>query len=64
MSEQLSFDRICRRAGGRRRYNGWRQMVATLRRLKAAQKLRAYPPLARGVAAATVRIDSRHRGYL
>jgi predicted DNA-binding transcriptional regulator YafY len=49
MSPTLSFDQICRRASGRRRYNLQRQMSAMDRRKEVAKLLTLYGRRARGV---------------
>jgi hypothetical protein len=49
MRSTLSFDQLCRRAGGRRRYNLQRQMNAMERRKEVAALLKRYGPRASGV---------------
>jgi DNA-binding NarL/FixJ family response regulator len=49
MSPTLSFDQICRRASGRRRYNFQRQLDAMDRRKEVARLLMLYGHRLRGV---------------
>jgi hypothetical protein len=35
----LTFDEICKRAGGRRRYNAWRQFMREFRRIKITHEI-------------------------
>ena len=53
-----TLDEVCRRAGGRRRYNRWRQTVRQLRRLQVVRLLGRYPLTRRG----TVRAIARELG--
>jgi hypothetical protein len=48
---RLSFDQICRRAGGRRRYNLQREIAKDARRKKVERLLNEYGPKAWGVNA-------------
>lgn len=39
----MTWDEICKRAGGRRNYNGWRALTATLRRREVARLMFQHP---------------------
>lgn len=41
-SKRTSWDAVCRRASGRRRYNSVRQLRALLRQIEVARLLRTY----------------------
>jgi hypothetical protein len=47
-----TWDEVCRRAGGRRHYNHWRQTVRLLRRLQVVRLLQQFPLRQRGTVAA------------
>lgn len=51
-------DEVCRRAGGRRHYNRWRQTIRELRRLQVLRLLGRHPLRQRG----TVRAIARELG--
>ena len=49
----LTFEEVCKRAGGRRRYNAWRQFMRTLRRVEVVRRVREtgfYPGQAAALA--------------
>ncbi|MGH7169063.1 MAG: hypothetical protein ACRELG_02145 [Gemmataceae bacterium] len=48
-SERADFSAVCRRAGGRRRYNAWRRFRAAYRRMQVVKLWIKYPPLMRGL---------------
>jgi hypothetical protein len=50
-----TWDEVCRRAGGRRHYNRWRQTVRQLPRLQAVRLLARYPLTRRGTVGAIAR---------
>jgi len=47
--DSYEWDEICRRAGGRRRYNARRKLIAEMRRFKVAQLVKEYGLYERGV---------------
>ncbi len=38
--DHMTFDEVCWRAGGRRRYNAWRQFMRVYRRALVAREIR------------------------
>jgi hypothetical protein len=48
VSNVMTWDEVCRRAGGRRHYNHWRQTIRQLRRLQVLRLLDGYPVFHRG----------------
>jgi DeoR/GlpR family transcriptional regulator of sugar metabolism len=49
IADEHNWDAICRRAGGRRRYNAQRRFNAEMRQLEVAQLIDRYGLLERGV---------------
>jgi hypothetical protein len=52
----MTFDEICRRAGGRRHYNAWRGTLRLQRRCKVSRLLRTYPLFKRGTVTAIAEV--------